>query len=82
MSSSEPMQLATPSRRPNRCRTSATTDSTPVGSLTFRGRKIVYSKDGQAGKLSTELYNRLRAIQLGDVPDKYNWVYRIPPPKT
>jgi branched-chain amino acid aminotransferase len=54
---------------------------TPVGSITYRGRKAVYSKDGQAGRLSTELYHRLRAIQLGDAPDKYGWVYKIPPPR-
>lgn len=54
---------------------------TPVGSITFRDRKVVYSKDGRAGRLTTELYQRLRAIQLGDAPDKYGWVYKIPPPK-
>jgi branched-chain amino acid aminotransferase len=52
---------------------------TPVGSITFRDRKMVYSKDGRAGRLTTELYQRLRAIQLGDAPDKYGWVYKIPP---
>jgi branched-chain amino acid aminotransferase len=53
---------------------------TPVGSITYRDHKIVYSKDGRAGRISTELYQRLRAIQLGDAPDKYGWVYKIPPP--
>ena len=33
-----------------------------------------YSKDGTPGPVSTELYNRLRAIQYGDAEDKYNWV--------
>ena len=54
---------------------------TPVGSLTFQDRKIVYSKDGRPGRLSTELYQRLRAIQLGDAPDKYGWVHKIPLPQ-
>jgi branched-chain amino acid aminotransferase len=54
---------------------------TPVGSITYRDRKAVYSKDGRVGRLTTELYQRLRAIQLGDAPDKYGWVYKIPPPK-
>ena len=32
-----------------------------------------YCKDGKAGPISTKLYNRLRAIQNGDEPDKFNW---------
>ncbi len=32
------------------------------------------SKDGQAGPISTKLYNRLRAIQYGDEPDKFGWI--------
>jgi len=52
---------------------------TPVGSITFRDRKVVYSKDGRPGRYSVELYQRLKAIQLGDMPDKHGWVRRIPP---
>ena len=52
---------------------------TPVGSITYRDRKAVYSKDGKPGKFSTELYQKLKAIQLGDAPDKYGWVRVIPP---
>ncbi len=51
---------------------------TPVGSITYRDRKVVYSKDGQAGKHSIELYERLTAIQVGDQPDDYDWVRQIP----
>lgn len=51
---------------------------TPVGSITYRDRKVVYSKDGRAGRITTELYQRLRAIQLGDAPDKYGWLHPIP----
>lgn len=51
---------------------------TPVGSITYRGRKIVYSKDGKAGRYSTELYEKLTAIQVGDAPDHFEWVRRIP----
>ena len=51
---------------------------TPVGSITYRDRKVVYSKDGEAGRHSTELYKRLTAIQVGDAPDQYGWVRRIP----
>jgi branched-chain amino acid aminotransferase len=52
---------------------------TPVGSITYRDRKVVYSKDGKAGRYCTELYNKLTAIQVGDAPDSYDWVRRIPP---
>ena len=52
---------------------------TPVGSITYRDRKAVYSKDGKAGRYSTELYQKLKAIQLGDAPDRYGWVRVIPP---
>lgn len=34
----------------------------------------IISKDGNAGPISTKLYNKLRAIQLGDAPDTYGWV--------
>jgi branched-chain amino acid aminotransferase len=52
---------------------------TPVGSITYRDRKVVYSKDGKAGRYCTELYNKLTAIQVGDAPDSYDWVRLIPP---
>jgi branched-chain amino acid aminotransferase len=51
---------------------------TPVGSITYRDRKVVYSKDGKAGRYSTKLYDKLTAIQVGDAPDSYHWVRRIP----
>jgi branched-chain amino acid aminotransferase len=54
---------------------------TPVGSLTYRNRKVVYCPDGRPGRISTELYQRLRGIQLGDMPDKYGWLHRIPAPQ-
>lgn len=38
------------------------------------GKSYVISKDGKPGPISTKLYNKLRAIQYGDEPDKYNWV--------
>lgn len=54
---------------------------TPVGSITYRDRKAVYSKDGQPGKICTALYNELTAIQLGDAPDRYRWLFPVPPTK-
>lgn len=38
------------------------------------GKSYVISKDGKPGPVSTKLYNRLRAIQYGDEPDKFGWV--------
>ncbi len=32
-----------------------------------------YCKDGKAGPKSTMLYNRIRAIQMGEEPDKFGW---------
>lgn len=37
-------------------------------------KSYVFSKDGEAGKISTQLYNKLRAIQDGDAPDTHGWV--------
>jgi branched-chain amino acid aminotransferase len=44
----------------------------PVSNQTFE-----YCKDGQAGKVSTALYNRLRAIQYGDEADKFGWIDEV-----
>lgn len=38
------------------------------------GKSYIMSKDGNPGPWTTKLYNRLRAIQLGDEPDIHNWV--------
>lgn len=37
-------------------------------------KSYVFTKDGQVGPVCTKLYNKLRAIQYGDEPDKYGWV--------
>jgi len=37
-------------------------------------KSYVISKDGNAGPISTKLYNKLRAIQLGDEPDTHGWI--------
>lgn len=38
------------------------------------GKKYVFSKDGNAGPVTTRLYNTLLAIQYGDAEDKHGWV--------
>lgn len=39
-----------------------------------KNRSYIISKDGKPGKICTQLYNKLRAIQYGDEPDKHGWV--------
>ena len=51
---------------------------TPVGSITWRERKAVYGDGETPGDISTRLYKQLRAIQLGEAPDKHNWLTMVP----
>lgn len=53
----------------------------PIGKIDDyeTGKSYVISKDGKPGPMSTKLYNRLRAIQLGDEPDPYGWVTVLEP---
>lgn len=37
------------------------------------GKKYIFSKDGEAGPMTTKLYNKLRAVQLGDEEDVHGW---------
>lgn len=37
------------------------------------GKKYVIAADGQPGEISTKLYNKLRAIQLGEESDVHGW---------
>ncbi|MBI5017456.1 MAG: branched-chain amino acid aminotransferase [Deltaproteobacteria bacterium] len=46
---------------------------TPVEAITYRGVDHVYAKGGVAGPLTTELYRRLTAIQVGEAPDPFGW---------
>ncbi|MBE9483712.1 MAG: branched chain amino acid aminotransferase, partial [Bacteroidetes bacterium] len=36
------------------------------------GETFTYG-DGEAGPVTTKLYNKLRAIQYGEEPDPYGW---------
>jgi branched-chain amino acid aminotransferase len=51
---------------------------TPVEAVTHGDKEYVYVKDGKAGALTTELYERLTAIQWGEAPDPYGWTEIIP----
>lgn len=43
-----------------------------------RGVSYVIAKDGAPGPICRKLYDTLRGIQYGDVPDKYGWVTILP----
>ena len=42
------------------------------------GHKYIVAKDGKPGPVVTELYNRLRGIQYGELPDIHNWNTIVP----
>lgn len=48
----------------------------PVGRIDDieENKSYVFSNDGEAGPVSTGLYNKLRAIQYGDESDLHQWV--------
>ena len=48
----------------------------PIGKIYDRENKteFVYSKNGEPGEISKKLYERLRAIQYGEIEDTHNWV--------
>ncbi len=50
---------------------------TPIESITYRDRTIVYLKDGKPGPHCTALYERLTGIQYGDLPDEHGWMREI-----
>jgi len=51
---------------------------TPVGSITFGDRKVVYTDDETPGEYCSKLYKRLTGIQYGEEPDAHGWVREIP----
>lgn len=48
----------------------------PIGEIFDRdnNKHIVFSKDGQVGPTCVKLYEKLLAIQTGDIQDEFNWV--------
>ncbi|MFA8451173.1 MAG: branched-chain amino acid aminotransferase [Bacteroidales bacterium] len=47
----------------------------PIGKIVERstGKEYVFSKDGNPGKVSTEMYKRLLGVQLGEIEDVHGW---------
>lgn len=50
---------------------------TPVARIVYRDREVNYCPDGKPGKVCTQLYDTLRAIQLGEKEDRYGWLLEI-----
>jgi branched-chain amino acid aminotransferase len=51
---------------------------TPVGSITWGERKVVYGDGETPGERATALYEKLTGIQVGDVEDTHGWIQKIP----
>ncbi|WP_280928001.1 branched-chain amino acid aminotransferase [Lactobacillus sp. ESL0791] len=49
----------------------------PVGSITYKGKKHVIYSEEKPGPITTKLYNELVAIQYGDTEDKYGWTQTL-----
>lgn len=49
--------------------------ASPVGEIDDldTGKKYIIAKDGQPGPIVTKLYNTLRGIQYGELPDTHGW---------
>lgn len=51
---------------------------TPIGSITYQGKTVQFgSKEKPIGDTLQLLYQRVRAIQNGEAPDKFNWMVEI-----
>ncbi|KRL05905.1 branched-chain amino acid aminotransferase [Liquorilactobacillus oeni] len=49
----------------------------PVGSLTYKGKKHVFFSETKAGPVTKKLYEALVEIQLGDRPAPKGWVQEV-----
>ncbi|ONM15105.1 Branched-chain-amino-acid aminotransferase 3 chloroplastic [Zea mays] len=49
----------------------------PVGSITYRGRRVEYGKNQEAGVVSQQLYAALTAIQKGLTEDSMGWTLQL-----
>lgn len=51
---------------------------TPIGSIQYRDRKVVYGDGEKPGEVCTKLYKQLTGIQVGNLPDTHNWLTVVP----
>ena len=49
----------------------------PVGSLTYKGKKHVFGNGKDAGPITQKLYDTLTGIQFSDLEDKYGWIVKL-----
>jgi len=51
---------------------------TPIGMIHYQGTDYKFYKEGQEpGPITTELYNHLTKLQVGDIEDSRNWLEKI-----
>lgn len=49
----------------------------PIKEIVDGDNTYVFSKNGEAGPVSTKLFKKLQGIQYGDEPDTHNWVHIV-----
>ena len=50
---------------------------TPVYSIDRKGMTYTFGEPERAGEITTKLYERLEAIRLGEVDDKFGWLVEV-----
>ncbi|OAY35649.1 branched-chain amino acid aminotransferase 2, chloroplastic isoform X2 [Manihot esculenta] len=49
----------------------------PVGSITYKGKRVSYAEGGGFGAVSQQLYTVLTRLQMGLTEDKMNWTVEL-----
>ncbi|KFN92375.1 branched-chain amino acid aminotransferase [Tetragenococcus muriaticus 3MR10-3] len=49
----------------------------PVGSLTYHGKKYTFNNETEVGPKTQALYDELVGIQLGDQPAPEGWIQKV-----
>jgi|WetSurMetagenome_2_1015567.scaffolds.fasta_scaffold00186_11 branched-chain amino acid aminotransferase len=50
---------------------------TPVSSIKHGKKTYVFGAKGKAGPMLTGLYNEIKGIQYGEIPDRHGWMYKV-----
>lgn len=50
----------------------------PVGSITYKGNKRQYGKEGEVGSTAMEMYNALTRLQAEEEPDPFSPPWVVP----
>jgi len=51
----------------------------PVGSITYKGKEVVYGDASDPGPTTMEIYDALTSIQAGTAEDTFGWVHPVLP---